>query len=93
MQRLTEMAIEKAAPGIFTLTEVAAWLGGSSDRQFSSISRAVTAGEVVRVRRGLYCLAARYLSDKVDPLALAQRLYGPSYLSLETAPACPPCPT
>ncbi len=39
----------------------------------------------MRIHRGLYCLADRYLKLKPDPFALAQRIYGPSYISLETA--------
>jgi len=85
MQRLTEIALEKAIAGVFTRPEVACWVGGSPDRQFSLLKRALAAGEVVRVHRGLYCLAARYLRQKVDPLVLAQRIFGPSYISLETA--------
>ena len=85
MQRLTEIALEKAVAGIFTRPEVACWVGGSLDRQFSLLKRALRTGEVVRIHRGLYCLAAKYLRQKVDPLVLAQRIYGPSYISLETA--------
>ena len=57
MQRLTEIAMEKTASGIFTRPEVACWVGGSPQRQFSLLKRAVASGEVVRVHRGLYCLA------------------------------------
>jgi hypothetical protein len=85
MQRLTEIAIEKNVQGVFTRAEVACWVGGSEQRQFSLAKRAMAAGEVMHLRRGLYCLAPRYLRRKVDPLVLAQRIYGPSYLSLETA--------
>ena len=85
MQRLTEIALENASQGIFTRAEVACWVGGSPQRQFSLIKRALRTGEVVRIHRGLYCLAAKYLRQKVDPLVLAQRVYGPSYISLETA--------
>jgi phage terminase large subunit-like protein len=85
MQRLTEIAFEKASHGIFTRAEVSCWVGGSQQRQFSLVKRALASGEIVHVRRGLYCLAAKYLRQKVDPLVLAQRLYGPSYISLETA--------
>jgi len=85
MQSVTEIALEKAVRGVFTRPEVACWIGGSPDRQFSLIKRAVAAGEVVRIHRGLYCLAAKYLRQKIDPLVLAQRIYGPSYISLETA--------
>jgi len=85
MQRLTEIALEKAVSGIFTRPEMACWVGGSPDRQFGLLKRAVNAGQVVRIHRGLYCLAPKYLRQKVDPLVLAQRIYGPSYISLETA--------
>ncbi len=85
MQQLTEIALEKAGAGVFTRPEVACWVGGSPNRQFGLLRRALKAGEVVRIHRGLYCLAAKYLRQKVDPLVLAQRIYGPSYISLETA--------
>ena len=85
MQRLTEIVFERASQGIFTRTEVACWVGGSPQRQFSLVKRALARGEIVHLRRGLYCLAAKYLRQKVDPLVLAQRINGPSYISLETA--------
>lgn len=85
MQRLTEIALEKAVDGVFTRPEVACWVGGSQNRQFALIKRALGAGEILRVHRGLYCLAAKYLRQKLDPFVLAQRIYGPSYISLETA--------
>jgi hypothetical protein len=88
MQSLTEIALEKAVQGVFTRLEVTCWMGGSLDRQFSLLKRAMAAGEVVRIHRGLYCLATRYLRQRVAPFVLAQRIYGPSYISLETALSC-----
>ena len=85
MQQITEIALEKAVDGVFTRPEVANWVGGSPNRQFQLIKRALRAGETVRIHRGLYCLAERYLRQKLNPLVLAQRIYGPSYISLETA--------
>lgn len=85
MQKLTEIALEKSVAGIFTRPEMACWVGGSPNRQFGLLKRAVKAGEVVRVHRGLYCLAKKYLRQKVDPFVLAQRIYGPSYISVESA--------
>ena len=85
MQQLTEIALEKARHGVFTRLEVACWAAGSPDRQFGLLKRALAAGEVLRIHRGLYCLADKYLRNRIAPLALAQRIYGPSYISLETA--------
>ena len=85
MQRLTEIAMQKAPSGIFTRPEVACWAGGSPQRQFSLLKRALASGEVVRVHRSLYCLASKYLQQKLDLRVLAQRIYGPSYVSLESA--------
>ena len=85
MQRLTEIAMQKAPSGIFTRPEVACWAGGSPQRQFSLLKRALASGEVVRVHRSLYCLADKYLRQKLDLRVLAQRIYGPSYVSLESA--------
>ena len=85
MQQLTEIAMQKAPSGIFTRPEVACWVGGGPQRQFSMLKRAVAAGEVVRVHRSLYCLADKYLRQKLDLRVLAQRIYGPSYISLESA--------
>lgn len=85
MHVLTEIALEKAPSGVFTRPEVACWVGGSLGRQFSLLKRAMAAGEIVRIHRGLYCLATKYLRQKITPLTLAQRIYGPSYISLETA--------
>lgn len=85
MKTITEIALERARNGVFTLEEVNCWVAGSPDRQYSLLKRAMNAGEVLRIRSGLYCLAPRYLSAKPNPLVLAERIYGPSYISLETA--------
>jgi hypothetical protein len=85
MQKLTETLLEKSDAGTFTLMEVARWVGGSSNRQFALLKRALKSSEVIRIHRRLYCLASKYLRRKLDPLVLAQRIYGPSYISLETA--------
>jgi predicted transcriptional regulator of viral defense system len=44
------------------------------------IARMIESGELIQLRRGLY--ATR---DDLDPLALAASIYGPSYISFETA--------
>lgn len=85
MQRLTEVAIEHSRAGVFTRAEVASWIRGSPDAEAALVKRALAAGEIVRIHRGLYCLGNRYRDRPIDSLAIAQRIMGPSYVSLEAA--------
>ena len=85
MQRLTEIALERSVGRVFTRLELVCWLGGSPGRLDSLLKRALASGEVVRIHRGLYCLSRRHSSSEIDPLVLAQRIHGPSYISLESA--------
>jgi hypothetical protein len=85
VQTITELAIDRAAKGVFTREQAALWVQGRGPRLDALLKRAVASDEVWRVYRGLYCLADKYRRSKVNPLELAQRIHGPSYVSLETA--------
>jgi hypothetical protein len=85
MQTLTEIGLERAERGVFTRDQAALWVGNRGARLDALLKRAVTNREVWRVYRGLYCLSDRYTQDRIYPLELAQRIHGPSYVSLETA--------
>lgn len=85
MQTITEMALEKAPRGVFTREQAALWARSRGARLDALLKRAVGKGEIWRVFRGLYLLSDRYGRSTVEPLELAQRIYGPSYVSLETA--------
>jgi len=79
------MALERAKHDVFTREQAALWVGSRGARLNALLKRAVASGEVWRVHRGLYCLSNRYTQDRINPLELAQRIHGPSYVSLETA--------
>jgi hypothetical protein len=49
------------------------------------ITRLLAAGDVVRVRKGLYVFAAPYRKQAVAREQLANLIYGPSYVSLDYA--------
>ena len=85
MQSLTEIILERVPHGVFTHSEVVVLVGGSPQRVYSLVKRAIRAGEVLHIRRGLYCLAPKYLRRPLSTMALAQRLRGPSYISFESA--------
>jgi hypothetical protein len=66
-------------------SQLARILSGSPQRRHHLVNRALKAGELIRVRRGLYVLEARLRDHGVHPFALAQALVPGSYVSFETA--------
>jgi hypothetical protein len=85
MQKITELALARVPWGFFTRAEAASWLEVSTAALDALLKRAVQAGEILRIRRGLFSLTRRFLAAPPNPFALAQLVYGPSYLSSETA--------
>jgi predicted transcriptional regulator of viral defense system len=85
MKTLTEQVITHLQQPFFSRTELDQWIGGSVNRRDALLRRAMASGEVQRIRRSLYMLGAPYQKQKPNPLTLAQQVYGPSYISLETA--------
>jgi len=85
MQTMTELALGRADRGVFTRQEAACWINAGGARLNALLKRAVGSGELLRIVRGLYCLDTRFLRARITPLELAQRIQGPSYLSLESA--------
>ncbi|MFZ2653943.1 MAG: hypothetical protein WAX69_03440 [Victivallales bacterium] len=85
MNKLTEKFFENAANGCFTSQDVATLFPESGDKRYGLVKRAIAGGEIIHVRRGLYCLAPKFQKKKLNLQSLAQNLYGPSYISLESA--------
>ena len=85
MNKLTEKIFENAPYGYFTSQEAATLFPDSEDRRYGLVKRAIAGGEILHIRRGLYCLAPKYQKKKLNLYALAEHLYGPSYVSLESA--------
>lgn len=69
----------------FTSQDLATLFPGSEDRRYGLVKRAIASGEIIHIRRGLYCLASKYQKKSMNLYALAQHVYGPSYVSLESA--------
>jgi predicted transcriptional regulator of viral defense system len=85
MNRLTDRIFENTPQGYFTSQDVVALFPESPDTRFGLVKRAIAGGEIIHIRRGLYCLAPKYQKKKINLYALAQHIYGPSYVSLESA--------
>lgn len=86
MKALTEKIMETDLVNrVFNDLQLGRKLGGSGARRHGLVNRALKAGELLRVKRGLYVLDNKYRDYPLHPFALAQVLAPGSYVSLETA--------
>jgi predicted transcriptional regulator of viral defense system len=70
---------------VFTETAVVNALGGSSDSRYGLVKRALRQGEIIRLKRGLYAFGSKHQRKGINLYQVAQMIYGPSYISLESA--------
>ncbi len=86
MQTLTNMLVRQGLANRFlSVSQVRRLAGQGSQRRYGLVNRAIKAGELLRLQRGLYVLADRYREAPCHPFAVAQALVPGSYVSLETA--------
>jgi hypothetical protein len=82
---LIDSILEKSSHNILSHSFVTSWIDGSNDKKAGLIKRAIASGDLVHLRRGLYCLPQRYQRSSLNMFEVAQYIYGPSYVSLESA--------
>ena len=58
---------------------------GNNTRRYDAVKYALRKNELIHMRRGLYLIAPMYTDKQYDPFEIAQLIYGPSYISFETA--------
>jgi len=87
MQQLTEQIIRLSPPGgLFDHTVVGnLFADASPGAKKQLIHRATRAGEILRLKRGLFMLDKVFRKSEIHPFALAAVLHAPSHISLETA--------
>jgi len=70
---------------ILTDSVVDSLFQGSADRKYGLVKRAIARGRLKHICRGVYVLAQPYQRGGINMFALAQFIYGPSYISFESA--------
>ena len=86
MQTLTRQLLDHGlGDRVLTSAQLGRLLEGSRQRRHHLVNRAMKAGELIRLRRGLYVLPEKYRARPCHPYAVAQMLEPGSYVSLETA--------
>ena len=53
--------------------------------QKDKVSDLIKRGELIRIKKGLYCASPNITTQRLSNELIANHLYGPSYVSLETA--------
>ncbi|MDO8806325.1 MAG: hypothetical protein Q7R35_18065 [Elusimicrobiota bacterium] len=87
MQNLTEKVFKLAPPGgLFNETVISnLFSGSSSGARALLVHRACQAGEILRLKPGLFTLGPPYRKSEPHPFVLAGVLHSPSHISLESA--------
>ena len=86
MTTLVKHIIDKdRANHVLNDRQLARLLKGSDQRRYGLVNRAIKAGELIRVKRGIYVLANFLRNEPVHPFALAQQLMPGSYVTAESA--------
>jgi hypothetical protein len=86
MTPLVKQIIEQGkADHVLNNRQLARLLGGSDERRYGQVNRAIKAGELIKVKRGIYVLDNQFRNESVHPFALAQQLVPSSYVSAESA--------
>lgn len=85
MKNLVEMIQNTIPYDSFSDTELDHLLPGSPHSRYGLIKRAVAGGNFIRLRRGLYCLGEKFRRQSLNLFVLAQKIYGPSYISFQSS--------
>lgn len=85
MNRLTKHIIAHIPNPFFSVKEIVTLEPSSDDVRYALVKRAIADGDILKIKRGLYTLSQLYRKTGINPLSAAQLIYGPSYISLESA--------
>ncbi len=69
----------------FTDVELSSRLSGSPHVRYSFLKRAIARGDLIHVKKGLYCFPEKFRRKPLNLFSVAQKIQGPSYISLESA--------
>lgn len=65
--------------------DIATVISDSAPRRYAAVNRALKKGTLVRLRRGIYLIGKPFRKISPDNFQIAYSLYGPSYISFESA--------
>ena len=85
MFTLVDRILDQLPLDVFSDVELIHLIQNTDAARYNQVKRALADGEIIKIRRGLYCLAERYRRAPLNLHDVAQKIYGPSYVSFESA--------
>jgi len=85
MSKLIERIKAQIPNDFFTDIELMRILPKSANSRYALVKRAIASNDIIHIRRGLYVLSKKHQKAGINLFELAQAVYGPSYVSLESA--------
>ncbi|MCJ7581143.1 MAG: hypothetical protein MUP98_11500 [Candidatus Aminicenantes bacterium] len=85
MSKLIEKIKDHIPNDFFTDIELMRILPKSTNSRYALVKRAIASNNIIHIRRGLYMLSKKHQRAGINLFELAQAIYGPSYISLESA--------
>ncbi len=70
---------------VFSYAVLASIIPGGDNKRHALIKRALSSGDIIQLRRGLYCFSEQQRRSPLSLMDAAQQIYGPSYISFESA--------
>ena len=84
VSRLDELLRSWKHP-VITSSDLSATFSSAGDRKHSAVKRALKSKILIRLKRGIYLVGQPYNQRAPDPFTIFSRLYGPSFISFESA--------
>ena len=85
MSKLVDRILDAIPYDVFSDSELVPLFSGFDASRYNQVKRALANGEIILIKRGLYALAKRYRRRGLSLFEIAQKIYGPSYVSFESA--------
>lgn len=85
MAHIIETIAHTSNRAILTDFDLCNQISGSAARRHALVKRALARQTIIRLRRGLYVPHQKYRRTPLNLYMIAQQIYGPSYISCESA--------
>ncbi len=86
VSKYTDFIKKNSTSDLFSIHELSIWQReASTQSRYGQMKRALAAGDIEKIKRGLYILCHQHRRKMPHLFEIAQYLYGPSYISCESA--------